>query len=146
MNSDNSNLLLVHMSILPDNYLLVVKARELLESDNITISKACKKVGISRNTFYKYKDYVFRPTKDIGKKAIISFKVEDTKGVLSSIMGLITSCNGNIITINQEVPINNIAFIVIAINYIDLNVTLDECVSKLKELKGVKSINIIAYE
>lgn len=142
----DSNLLLVHKSILPENYFQVIEAREIIEKENISVSEACKRVGISRNTFYKYKDYVFRPRGDLGKKAIVSFKVEDTKGVLSNILKAIYSSGGNIIAINQEAPINNIAYIVITMNMVDLCVSFEEAIKSLKEISGVKAVNVISYE
>ncbi len=139
-------MLLVHRSILPDNYFQVIEARELIEKDNISVSEACKKVGISRNTYYKYKDYVFRPRGNTGKKAIVSFKVEDSKGVLSNILKGIYASGGNIIAINQDAPINNIAYIVITMDMADLNVSFDDAMEALKNIKDVKAVNVISYE
>lgn len=141
-----SDFLLIHKSILPLNYFQVVKARELIEKENISVSLACKMCDISRNTYYKYKDYIFCPKTDAGKKAIISFKTEDNKGVLSNILKAIYSFDGNIITINQESPINNIAYIIITIDVIDLNSNLDDVLSLLKTIDGVKAVNLLAYE
>lgn len=142
----DSNLLLVHKSILPQNYFQVIEAREIIEKENISVSEACKRVGISRNTYYKYKDYVFRPKGDVGKKAIVSFKVEDTKGVLSNILKAIYSFGGNIIAINQEAPIHNVAYIVITMNMIDLNVSFEEAINSLKGIDGIKAVSVISYE
>lgn len=142
----NNDLLLIHRSILPDNYLQVIETRELIETEKLSISDACKKIGISRNTYYKYKDYVFRPSNDLGKKAILSFKVEDIKGVLSNIISQISSFGGNIITINQEVPIQHLAYLVITINTMELNSSLIDLVNNLKKVKGVKVVSIVAYE
>ena len=142
----DSNLLLVHKSILPENYFLVIKARELIQRNAISVSEACLKVGISRNTYYKYKDYVFKPSPDLGKKAIISFKASDQKGVLSNILNTISAANANIITINQETPIQQIAYIIITINTLDLVTSLDELIDCLKLVDGVKAVNILAYE
>ncbi len=142
----DSSLLLVHKSILPENYFQVIEARELIENDNISVSLACKKVGISRNTYYKYKDYVFRPKGDIGRKAIISFKVDDNKGVLSNILKAIYAKNANIIAINQEAPIHNVAFIVITIDITELNAPFEEVIESLKKIKDIKAVNVISYE
>ena len=52
------NYLIVHKKILPDYLEKVIEARELLAShEAATVTEAVKSVGISRNTFYKYKNY-----------------------------------------------------------------------------------------
>ena len=50
--------LIVHKSVLPDYFEKVVEARRLIESGKAPdVSSAVKMAGISRSTFYKYKDY-----------------------------------------------------------------------------------------
>ena len=44
----------------PEVLLKVVEAKKLIESERaITIQEATEKVGISRSSFYKYKDDIF---------------------------------------------------------------------------------------
>ena len=52
----------------------MVEARNLLTEGKVKgISDAAKIVGISRSTYYKYKDYVFLPSDNsIGRKALVS--------------------------------------------------------------------------
>ena len=76
---------IVHKSILPEYFEQVIKARELINDKDYSVSDACKALNISRSTYYKYKDYIFRPSKDSGNKAIFVIKTIDEKGVLSSI-------------------------------------------------------------
>ena len=55
--------LIVHEKVLPDYFEKVVAARELLRRGKIReVSEAARTVGISRSTYYKYKDYVFMPS------------------------------------------------------------------------------------
>ena len=65
---------IVHKSVLPEYFEQVIKARELINDKNYSISDACKEQNISRSTYYKYKDYIFRPSKDSGNKAIFVVK------------------------------------------------------------------------
>ena len=69
----NNKYLLVDKDILPSYYEKVIEARTLLASGKIKdVSEAVRVVGISRSTYYKYKDYVFNTNNDTGgKKAII---------------------------------------------------------------------------
>ena len=56
-----SDFLIVHKKILPDYLDKVIEARKLLENKECsTVKEAVKQVGISRNTYYKYKDYVIK--------------------------------------------------------------------------------------
>ena len=138
--------LIVHKSILSGNFDAIIEARNLIQNTNISVSDACKKVGISRCTFYKYKDSVFLPKNDFGKNAVIAMKLANEKGVLSNVINYISSCYCNIITINQEMPINNIAFVTVSIDVIDLELEINDFLKAIKELNGVKSAELIAIE
>ena len=138
--------LIVSTSVLPEYFEQVVKTREMIESGEINISKACQKNNISRSTYYKYKDNVFRPDREYGKKSIFAFKMADEKGVLSSILTVINEFNANIIAINQAMPIKNYAYVTITLDISDSNKPLQELTKKLKQIKHVKSANIIAFE
>lgn len=65
----DSEYLIVHKSILPPYFEQVIAARELINNQKINICDACKMQSISRSTYYKYKDFIFRPTIDSGNKA-----------------------------------------------------------------------------
>ena len=138
--------LIVHKNIVPKNVLLVIEAEKLINEEHYSVSDACKKVDISRGTFYKYKDLVFMPSHDFGKKAIFTFVLENTKGVLSNLLNYIASRGGNILSINQEFPINGIAYVTLTIDVIEaideLNLFLDEVV----KLNGVRSAKLLAIE
>ncbi len=134
--------LIVHKSLLPDYLDQVIAARELINEKNYTITESCKLQNISRTTYYKYKDYVYKFNKENINKVLLNINTIDEKGVLSSILKLISECNGNIITINQEHPVDSSAFISIAIDVIDLNITIDELKEKISMIHGVKAVNL----
>lgn len=134
--------LIVHKSLLPDYLDQVIAARELINEKNYSITEACKLQNISRTTYYKYKDYVYKFNKENINKVLLNINTIDEKGVLSSILKLISECNGNIITINQEHPVDSSAFISIAIDVIDLNITIDELKEKISMIHGVKAVNL----
>lgn len=138
--------LIVHKSILPDYYYAVIEARDLIASGKYNVIDSCKQVGISRGTYYKYKDYIFSPSQSFGKRAILAFRLDDEKGVLSNLLNKIATYNGNIIAINQEMPINNRAYVIITTDLIDLEMSIGEFEEELKKLAGVVSIELIAVE
>ena len=75
----NNEYYIVHQSILPDYFEQVIKVRELINDKGFSVSDACKMENISRSTYYKYKDFIFRPAKNTGTKALFSIKTADEK-------------------------------------------------------------------
>lgn len=138
--------LIVSKRILPAFLDEVIKCRELVEVKGMSVSEACKLVSISRSTYYKYKDAVYEMNKKELQKAIISCSLEDKKGVLSNVLNNLFNIKANIITINQNMPINQIAFITITIDIKDLSVTIDELINAIKGVEGVKQASLVAIE
>lgn len=143
----DSNYLIVHKSILPDYYEKVIEARNLIEAGEAKgVSEATSMVGISRSTFYKYKDYVFLPSKSLGRKATLSFFLNNKKGILSNLINEITAMNGNIITIHQDIPINDHASVTMTIDTFDIEESIENVLKSLKKINGVSSVKLFAIE
>lgn len=139
--------LIVNKKILPDFYSKVVEARLLIESSQCkSVSAAVKRVGISRSTYYKYKDYIFRPSKNYGRKFTLSFKLEDNKGILSTLLNLLSDNHTSIITIHQDIPINDSAIVIVTLDGSSLLISIDELIRLLKQIKGVHSVSLLAIE
>ena len=137
---------IVHKSVLPEYFEQVIKARELINDKNYSISDACKEQNISRSTYYKYKDYIFRPSKDRGNKAIFVVKTIDEKGILSSMLSIVYERVGNIISINQDTPLDGTAYITVAIDVSELNCSIEKLKEDLSSINGVKSVDIMGVE
>ncbi len=142
----NDEYYLVNKRILPDFFETVVKIRDEIEETNISVSEACLKYDISRSTYYKYKDYIFKPNKSFNNKAIIGFHTFNKKGILSSILKMIAEYNGNVITLNQDMPIHDDAYITITIDIKELTIELKELIERLKATESVKKVELIAFE
>ncbi len=142
------NFLLVDKSILPDYYEKVIEARALLSSGKIKdVSEAVKKVGISRSTYYKYKDYVFALNPDLEcRKAVISFTLSHKTGILSEVLGVFSECGTNILTISQNPPINSQAHVVISLDISHLILDADALIGKLSDIDGVFGARLISIE
>ncbi|MGB0404909.1 MAG: ACT domain-containing protein [Fusobacterium sp.] len=140
--------LIVSKKILPDYYEKVIEARRILELGKTkSVSEAVKMVGISRSTYYKYKDDVFLPcNSNLGKKALVSLMLEHKRGVLSEVINYLSTVNGNIITINQNMPINNSASVIISLDISDINIPIEEIIVGLKDIKDVISAKLISLE
>ncbi|MGL5983051.1 MAG: ACT domain-containing protein [Cetobacterium sp.] len=144
----NGKFLVVDKSILPDYFEKVIEVRDLLLEGKVSnISEAVKIVGISRSTYYKYKDFVFLPSDNtLGKKALISLMLDHKKGALSDVLNFLSSVNCNIITINQNIPINNTASVVISFEIASATIPPEEIVSDLKKISCVRTSKLLAFE
>ncbi|WP_010248155.1 ACT domain-containing protein [Acetivibrio cellulolyticus] len=139
---------LVNASILPEVFIKVIEVKKILSSGTIkNVNDAVKEVGISRSAFYKYRDYVF-PFYETSRGRVMTlfFVVEDFSGILSSIINRIAESKANILTINQNIPINGLADVTISIEtdsmISDINVLMDE----ISRIDGVRRHEILARE
>ena len=102
---------LVKEKAVPDVLLKVVEAKRLLDSGKaITVQEAAEQLGISRSSFYKYKDDIFPfHENNRGKTINIMLLLDDEPGLLSNVLNEIAKCKANILTIHQSIPIGGIA-------------------------------------
>ncbi|MBQ3253328.1 MAG: ACT domain-containing protein [Acholeplasmatales bacterium] len=135
----------IHKKVLPDYFEKVIQIKEIIGLGT-NISDACKQVGLSRSTFYKYKDYVNRPSMKVGKRIILSLKLVDEPGALSNILNEVASKNANVLAINQEVPIHNIAFVTLTIAILNLDISVQNFVNELRRGKNVIDVLLLAVE
>ena len=108
---DKSKYFVVKQKAVPEVLLKVVEAKKLLETERaITVQEATDKVGISRSSFYKYKDDIF-PFYDNTKGKTISLVVQmdDEQGLLSDLLHVVAVYRANILTIHQSIPVNGVA-------------------------------------
>ena len=110
--------LLVDKRILPPYFEKVVLARTLATSGQVKdVSEAVKQAGISRSTYYKYKDYVFATNTDTEcRKAVITFTLSHKTGMLGEVLKKLSEDGANILTITQNLPINSKANVVMSID------------------------------
>jgi chorismate mutase len=144
----DKNFYIVDKSVLPEIFLKVMDVKNLLESRREkTVQDAVNKVGISRSAFYKYRDAIFPLYENTrGKTVTLSFNLDDTKGVLSNVLNDIASFEGNILTINQNIPTNGIANVTITIETDAMTEDLRALMDRLERREGVQSLKIIARE
>ena len=139
---------IVDKSVLPEIFLKVMDVKNLLASGREkTVQDAVSSVGISRSAFYKYRDAVFPLYENTrGKTVTFGINLDDTKGVLSAVLNSVASAGANILTINQNIPINGIANVTITIETNAMDSDVGNFMDNVKELPGVISLNIIARE
>lgn len=141
-----SKFFLVEADMLPEIFIKVAKAKELLETgEALTVAEAAGLVGISRSAFYKYKDAI-TPFQDLKRGRIITFHItlRDKMGVLSSVLSVFAGSGANILTINQSIPINGTALVTISAETTGIAVTTEGLLSSLQQTGGVKKVEVIA--
>lgn len=134
--------------ILPDVLEQVMQARILLLSGKAKrISEAVKMVGISRGTYYKYKDAVFSfNAEQSNRKAIISMILRNEKGTLSKVLSLVSVKQVNVLAINQTIPINGIANVALTLDISDLEISIQSLVSLIEAMPMVEKADLVAVE
>lgn len=134
--------------ILPDVLEQVMQARILLQSGKAKrISEAVKMVGISRGTYYKYKDAVFSfNAEQSNRKAIISMILRNEKGTLSKVLSLVSVKQVNVLAINQTIPINGIANVALTLDICDLEISIQSLVSLIEAMPMVEKADLVAVE
>lgn len=144
----NNKFLIIDSEILPDVFLKVVKVKELLRTGSVKdISEGVKKTGISRSTYYKYKDSVFAMSEGVaGHKVTLGFMVLHKAGTLSKIIDKIAQMHGNILTINQDIPINNVASVSITFDASKLVIDTNELVEEIKSMDSIVNVRLLAVE
>ncbi|HOQ17041.1 MAG: ACT domain-containing protein [Epulopiscium sp.] len=139
---------IVDKNVLPEVFIKVVEAKRLLESGKVqTVQEATDLVGISRSSFYKYKDSVFPFYENSrGRTITISIQLEDRTGLLSHILNVIASVGANILTINQTIPVNRIANVTITMETNPTKDDIKEIIDKVESIDGVLNLKILARE
>ena len=142
----NNEFIIIKRDKLPQGYNEVIEAKKLINNEGLSISEACKKVSISRSTFYKYVNDIFETSEGIGKKGKLMIKTLNHKGILSSVLNIIANHDGNILTINQDLPIKDIAYINITIELDRLDIPFLDLVGEIKLINEIKNVDILAVE
>lgn len=136
---------IVNEDILPEAILKTAMIKELIAKNEVkTVNEAVEKVGLSRSAFYKYRDGVFpfyAATK--GKIITIAVSMWDQSGILSNVLNSVALAKGNILTINQGIPLQGIARATISVETQNMEVDTDELVANLKIIPGIKKIEIL---
>ena len=138
----------VKQKAIPEVLLKVVEAKRLLESEKVlTIQEAVDAVGISRSSFYKYKDDIF-PFHDNsqGTAVAVTFQMDDEPGILSDVLKIIAEYRANILTIHQSIPINGIASLTLSIQVLQTTGDISRMIEQLEGQTSVHHVKILAKE
>lgn len=138
----------VRKKAVPEVLLKVVEAKRLLDTKRAeTVQEAADQVGISRSSFYKYKDDIF-PFRDNVKGKTLTFvlQIEDEPGFLSEILNVIAEYNANILTIHQSIPINGVATLTLSVEVLADTGDISNMIDTIEGKSGVQYLKILARE
>lgn len=148
MSEDKSKYFVLKQKAVPEVLLKVVEAKKLLESERVmTVQDATDQVGISRSSFYKYKDDIF-PFYDNAKGKTVTFVVQmdDEQGLLSDLLHTVAVYKANILTIHQSIPVNGIATITMSVEVKTNTGNISKMMEEIEVMRGIHYMKILARE
>ena len=132
----------------PEVLLKVVQAKRLLDSGRAqTVQDAAEQTGISRSSFYKYKDDIFPFHEEArGKTITFIIQMDDEPGILSDVLKIIAEYRANILTIHQSIHINGIASLTLSIQVLQTTGDISRMIEQLEGQPSVHHVKILAKE
>ena len=133
---------------LPEVLQKVADAKRLLEKDRtMTVQEAAERVGLSRSSFYKYKDDI-APFSDNtrGKTVTLVIQMEDEPGLLSDLLHVVAAYRANILTIHQAIPVNGVANVTLSLEVRSNTGDASGMVGEMEELPGIQNVKILGVE
>lgn len=138
----------VKKKAVPEVLLKVIEAKRLLDAQKVmTVQDATERVGISRSSFYKYKDDIFPYHENTkGKTMTFVIQMDDVPGLLSEVLASIAKYNGNILTIHQTIPINGIATLTLSVDILPSTGDVGNMTDDIEKKNGIHYLKILSRE
>lgn len=142
--SESTGYYVVRKQAVPEVLLKVVEAKRLLESGRVrTVNEAVESLGISRSSFYKYKDDIYEFHDSLqGTTLTLTFQMNDELGLLSDVLGIISKFGANILTIHQSIPLNGVASLSVSIQVLSTTGNIMEMIAAMEQIDGVHKVQI----
>jgi len=136
---------LIRSDILPESIAKTIEVKKMLEAGEVdTVNEAVDRVGLSRSAYYKYKDGIFPFNAMMSEKIMtISFTLEHRSGILSRVLQFVADQGGNVLTINQTIPLQGIANVAMSVDMAHLTISTTDFLDGLQALSGVRKAMII---
>ena len=134
----------VKKNALPEVLLKVVEAKRLLDSGRVdTVQEAVEQTGISRSSFYKYKEDIFPfHETEKGQTVTLVIQMDDTPGVLADILNKIAQYGANILTIHQSIPLNGIATLTLSLEVLSSTGNISQMVDEMERQNEIHYLKI----
>ena len=146
--AEKTSFFVLREKAVPEVLLKVVEAKRLLDSGRAeSVQDATDAAGISRSSFYKYKDDIFPYHENAkGKTITMVIQLDDEPGLLSVVLKTIAEFHANILTIHQSVPVNGIASLTLSIDIFPATGDVTDMQSQIESVQGIHYAKIIARE
>ena len=146
--SEKTSFFVLKEKAVPEVLLKVVEAKRLLDSGKMTsVQDATEVVGISRSSFYKYKDDIFPFHENAkGKTVTMVIQLDDEPGILSLVLKTIADFHANVLTIHQSIPVNGIASLSLSIDVFPATGDVEVMKNSIESVQGIHYAKIIARE
>lgn len=138
--------LIVDTAVLPEVFLKVVYAKKMIAQGKAkSSSEAAKMAGISRSAFYKYKDCVQQYNSKISDHIVTLYAtLADEPGVLSLVISQLYTVGANILTVNQNIPVDSVAHISISAKINSIQCTEEELLTQIRTISGVVECKLLS--
>ncbi len=145
--AEESKYYVVRKKALPEVLIKVAEVNRLIETKDMSIADATEQIGISRSSYYKYKDDIF-PFRDNVKGKTITFvmSMDDEPGLLSAVLKKIAQFKANILTIHQTIPVNGIASLTLSVDILPTTGDSAIMLEEIETLEGVRYLKILSRE
>ena len=146
--AEKTSFFVLREKAVPDVLLKVVEAKRLLDSGKVeSVQDATEAVGISRSSFYKYKDDIFPYHENQkGKTITMVIQLDDEPGLLSIVLKTIADFHANILTIHQSIPVNGIASLSLSIDVFPTTGNVEDMKNSIESVQGIHYAKILARE
>lgn len=145
---ERSRYYVVRDKALPEVLQKVAEAKKILETDKtMTVQEAAERVGLSRSSFYKYKDDI-TPFSDNtrGKTVTLVIQMHDEPGLLSDLLKIVSEYRANILTIHQAIPVNGMATVTLSVEVRPNTGDVSGMVGDMEILTGIQHVKILGVE
>ena len=126
---------LVREDVLPEAMKKTIEAKELLDRGKAeSVWEAVQQVDLT----------VF-PFHTVVKERLITlfFYLADRSGTLSNLLTTVASTGCNVLTIHQTIPLQGRANVTMSINIENMEVDIDELLTKLRGLEFVEKVEVL---
>ena len=145
--TEDSKYYVVKQKALPEVLLKVAQVNKIIETKRMSIAEATESVGISRSSYYKYKDDIF-PFRDNVKGKTITFvlSMDDEPGILSVVLKTIAEYKANLLTIHQTIPVNGVASLTLSVDILPTTGDSAKMIEQIEPLSGLRYLKILSRE
>ena len=152
---EDSKYYVIKKKAVPEVLLKVLEVQKLLDAEQAkSIQEATETVGISRSSYYKYKDdiFPFHASKK-GRNITFVIEVEDQPGVMATVLQVFANYKANILTIHQSIPVNGVATLTLSVEVLEttgnvsrMETDVSAMIESVEKLDNITYVKIIAKE